>query len=41
MLDDMSLDLLQYVENKIIVQNNLEGEWLQNFKEKREQLIKK
>ncbi|CDW84976.1 protein monoglycylase ttll8 [Stylonychia lemnae] len=41
MLDDMSLDLLQYLENKIILSNAAENEWVANFKEKREYLIKK
>eukprot|EP00347_Sterkiella_histriomuscorum_P013320 403365167 len=41
MLDDMSLDLLQYLENKIIIQNNVETEWIANFKDRKEQLIKK
>jgi len=41
MLDDMSLDFLQYLENKIIVQNNVDTEWVSNFKERKELLMKK
>ena len=32
MLDDMSLDLLTYLENKILVQND--SEWEANFKDR-------
>lgn len=41
MLDDMCLDLLTYLENRIIIQNSNDIEWEANFKERREQLVKK
>ena len=41
MLDDMSTDLLMYVENKIILQNTVDTDWEANFKERKELLLKK
>lgn len=36
LLDDMSTDLLMWVENKIIMMNSVDTEWEANFKERKE-----
>ena len=39
MLDDMSTDLLMWVENKIIVMNTVDTEWDCQFKERKQTLL--